>query len=49
MLKMLKQLLAFRVGQTSAKTAARMLGFRRLNLLIGLVGGYRALKHQRHS
>lgn len=49
MMRFVKQLLAFRLGQTSAKSAARLLGFRRLGAVIGLVGGYRAAKRQRHA
>lgn len=49
MLHFLKQLLVFRIGQKSAKGAARMLGFGKLGLIIGLVGGYRAVKRQRHA
>lgn len=49
MLKFLKQLLVFRLGQKSARGTARMLGFRKLGLLIGLVGGWRAVKHHRHA
>ncbi len=45
----LKSLLVFRVGQTSARGAARMVGLGRLGLLIGLVGGWRALKRHRHA
>lgn len=47
MLNFLKSLFVFRVGQTSARGAARMIGLGRLGLLIGLVGGYRALKRYR--
>jgi hypothetical protein len=49
MLRMIRQLLAFRVGQTSAKTAARLVGLGRLGMVIGLIGGYRALKRYRHA
>jgi hypothetical protein len=45
----LKSLFVFRVGQTSARGAARMVGLGRLGLLIGLVGGWRALKRHRHA
>lgn len=43
----IKSLLVFRVGQTSARGAARMLGFGKLGLVIGLIGGWRALKRHR--
>ena len=49
MLNFLKQLFVFRVGQTSARGAARMVGLGRLGLIIGLIGGYRALKRHRHA
>jgi len=50
MLTMLKRLIAFRVGQKTAKGAARMLGFGRLATVLGLIGGYRALRrHHRHA
>ena len=45
----IKQLLVFRVGQKSARGAARMIGFGRLGMLIGLIGGWKALKKHRHS
>jgi hypothetical protein len=49
MLRFLKSLLVFRLGQKSARGAARFLGFGRLGLLIGLVGGWRAMKRHRHA
>ena len=45
----IKQLLMFRLGQKSARGAARMLGFRRLGMIAGLIGGWRAMKRQRHA
>ena len=47
MLNFLKSLFVFRVGQTTARGAARMVGLGKLGLLIGLVGGWRALKRHR--
>jgi hypothetical protein len=47
MLNFLKKLLVFRVAQTSARGTARLLGLGRLGLLIGLVGGWRAMRRQR--
>lgn len=44
MLQFLKRLLMFRLGQKSARGTARMLGFGKLGLLIGLVGGWRAMR-----
>lgn len=49
MWRFLEQLLVFRVGQKSARGAARMLGFGRLGLLIGLVGGWKAMKRHKHA
>ena len=49
MLNFLKSLLVFRLGQKSARGAARLLGLGRLGMVIGLVGGWRAMKRQRHA
>ena len=49
MLSLIKKLIAFRLGQTSARGAARMLGFGRLAMLVGLVGGWRAVRRHRHA
>lgn len=49
MWKFLKQLLMFRMGQKSAKGAARMLGFGRLGAVLGLIGGWRAMRRHRHA
>ena len=49
MLSFLRKLLVFRLGQTSARGAARMVGLGRLGLVIGLIGGLRALRRQRHA
>lgn len=49
MLNFLKSLFAFRVGQTTARGAARMVGLGRLGVVIGLYGGYRALKRHRQT
>lgn len=45
----IKQLLVFRLGQKSARGAARMIGFRKLGLVIGLIGGWRALRRHRQQ
>ena len=45
----IKQLLVFRLGQRSARAIARTIGFGKLGMVIGLIGGYRALKRQRHA
>jgi hypothetical protein len=50
MWRFLKQLLVFRMSQKSARGAARMLGFGKLGIIIGLIGGWRALRaHRRHQ
>jgi hypothetical protein len=51
MLNFIKRLVAFRLGQSSAKTAARMLGFGRLAMLAGVIGGVKAFRrhHHRHA
>ncbi len=50
MLNFIKRLLIFRLSQKSARGAARMLGFGKLSLIIGLIGGWRALRrHHRHA
>lgn len=49
MLNILKQLFVFRMGQNTARGAARMVGLGRLGLILGLIGGYRALKRHRHA
>lgn len=46
---LVKQLLRFKMGQKTSKSAARMLGFRKLGLLIGLIGGWRAMRRHRHA
>ena len=45
----IKKLLLFRMGQKSARGAARMLGFGKLGLIIGLIGGWRTLRRHRHA
>ena len=45
----LKSLLVFRVGQKTARGTARMVGLGRLGMVIGLVGGWRALRNHRHA
>ena len=47
MLTLIKRLLMFRMGQKSARGAAKMLGFRKLAMVVGLVGGYRTMR--KHS
>ncbi len=45
----IKKMLLFRMGQKSARGAARMLGFGRLGLVLGLIGGWRAMRRHRHA
>ena len=47
MLNFIKRVFMFRVGQKSARGAARMVGLGRLAAVIGLIGGYRAMR--KHS
>lgn len=49
MLNFLKTLLLFRVGQKSARGAARMLGFGRAGMILGILGGIRAARRKRHA
>jgi hypothetical protein len=49
MLRFLKSLLYFRLGQKSSRGAAHLLGFSRLGSLVGLIGGWRAMKRHRHA
>lgn len=44
MLRMIKKLIFFRVGQRASRTVARGLGFHRASRLIGLVGGIRSMR-----
>lgn len=45
----LMNVLRFRLAQTSARGAARMVGLGRLGLVIGLFSGWRALKAHRQT
>ena len=45
----IKQLLVFRIAQKSSRGVARTIGFGKLGMIIGLIGGWRALKKHRHS
>lgn len=47
MWNLIKQFLVFRVGQAGARGTARLLGFGKLGLIVGLIGGYRAWKRHR--
>jgi hypothetical protein len=49
MWRFLKKLLLFRMAQKTTRGAARVLGFRKYGLLLGLIGGWRALRqHRQH-
>lgn len=43
----IKSMFVFRMGQTTARGTARMIGLGRLGMIIGLVGGYRAWRRFR--
>jgi hypothetical protein len=47
MWNLIKKLVRFRVGQKSTRGAAKLLGFGKLGLILGLFGGLRALRHSR--
>ena len=49
MLNFIKRLIAFRVGQSSARGAARLLGFGKLAAVAGIIGGVKALRRHRHA
>ena len=49
MLNFLKGLFVFKMGQSSTKGMARMVGLGRLGMILGLIGGYRAWKRHRMS
>ena len=44
MWNVIKQIFFFRVGQNTARGAARMIGFGRLAAVAGLIGGYRYMR-----
>ncbi|HEX8616525.1 MAG TPA: hypothetical protein VF911_02960 [Thermoanaerobaculia bacterium] len=47
MLNILKGIFAFKMGQSSTRGMARMVGLGRLGMVLGLIGGYRAWKRSR--
>ena len=50
MLNFIKKLLLFRIGQKASRGTAKMLGFGKLGTVIGLIGGWRAMRrHHRHA
>jgi hypothetical protein len=50
MLNFIKKLLLFKLGQKSARGTAKILGFGKLGWVIGLVGGWRAMRRShRHA
>ena len=49
MWRLIRSLLMFRVGQKASRGAARMLGLRKLSMIIGLIGGYRQMRKHLHA
>jgi len=49
MWRFLKKLLWFKLGQKTTNRAARLLGFRRLSLILALIGGWRTMRRHRHA
>jgi hypothetical protein len=49
MWRTLKKLLLFRLGQKTTRGAARVLGFGKLGLILGLIGGWRTMRRHRHA
>jgi hypothetical protein len=49
MLNFLKRMLIFRIGQSSARGVARIVGLGRFGLLLGLIGGWRAVRRHHHA
>jgi hypothetical protein len=49
MWRFLKKLLWFKLGQKSTRGAARLLGFGRVRLILGLIGGWRTMRRHRHA
>jgi hypothetical protein len=47
MLNILKGIFAFKMGQSTTRGMARMVGLGRLGVVLGLIGGYRAWKRSR--
>lgn len=47
MLNILKGIFAFKMGQSTSRGMARMVGLGRLGVVLGLIGGYRAWKRSR--
>jgi glucose uptake protein GlcU len=49
MWNIIKQIFLFRVAQNSTRGVARMVGFGRLGVILGIVGGIRAVMRQRRA
>jgi len=49
MWRFLRKLLRFRLAQKASKSTARALGFGRLSLILGLIGGWRAMRRHHHA
>ena len=49
MWNVLRQFLMFRMGQNTARGAARMIGLGRLATIAGLIGGFRYMRRHYHA
>jgi hypothetical protein len=49
MWSLIRSLLLFRVGQKASRGAARMLGFGKLAMIVGIIGGIRQVRRHRHA
>lgn len=49
MWSLIKRMLVFRVGQSASRSVARLVGLGRFSLLLGLIGGWRAVRRHRHA
>jgi glucose uptake protein GlcU len=49
MWNIIKQIFLFRMAQNSTRGVARMVGLGRLGVLLGIIGGIRAVRRQRHA
>jgi glucose uptake protein GlcU len=49
MWNIIKQIFLFRMAQNSTRGVARMVGLGRLGVILGIIGGIRAVRRQRHA
>lgn len=49
MWNIIKQVFLFRVAQNSTRGVARMVGLGRLGVILGIIGGIKAVRRQRHA